>query len=478
MQVIFNIVIVTALVALVFSLFSRSLPAVLDSRERRNMLWIATLGILFKLGVVAIWYSFAGNACSEQWPDTYWYDSSGLYIAEQFRSGNFDISGINQAIGQPANPGYPLFVGIIYTLFGHHQWMVSIFNSLAAAVLSMMMYHIAFRIFNPKVAKWTLLLTLFLPFFMHTSFYIVRDTIIAFLVVVAAWSLIRFNEKGIKFGGILLPLIFLLCLIPFRPQYAILLGVLMPLQLIFPRSSLGKSRIAFGLIFLVLFLGIVSYIQPQEQPGLSVMQSQTFEPTAPHTEYPDFFKGVSPRNPGDLWGRMVAYPTAFFTYSLENLFSLFWGSSMLYSRTGPTFHPAWWQLDAIFRIILMPMVLYGGYLALRYKPRKTILFYSFTILLAVTLVLFTNGDLRLGLPMMPFVMMFGAVGCSQFGRIRPFYPLYIVLFAIFAACNVSLYSGALGIVALCVIVLGFLLFVAFFLPRYRLRISLRRGRVV
>lgn len=340
------------------------------------------------------------------------------------------------------------------------------------------MYHIAFRLFNPKVAKWTLLLTLFLPFFIHTSFYIVKDNIVTFLVVAAAWSLIRFNEKGIKFGGILLPLIFLLCLLAFRPQYAILLGILMPLQLIFSRSSFGKSRIPFALIFLALFVGIVSYIQPQGQPGLSVMQTQTFTPTAYHTEYPDFLKGVSPRNPSDLWGRIVTYPTAFIAYSLENLFLLFWGSSMLYSRTGPTFHPAWWQLDAIFRIILMPMVLYGGYLALRYKPRKTFLFYSFAILLTVTLVLFTGADLRWGLPMMPFVMMFGAVGCSRFSQIRPLYPLYIVLFAIFAAWNVSLYSGALGIVALCVIVLGFLLFVDLFLPQYWLRASLRRGKPI
>jgi len=119
----------------------------------------------------------------------------------------------------------------------------------------------------------------------------------------------------------------------------------------------------------------------------------------------------------------------------------------IYARSGPTLHP-YYPTESAFRALLestsgllvgllMPMIVYGIVYCLRYKKRESFLFYAFTITTTLSLLLIGNV-LRWRLPMMPFVLMFAAVGSIvYFRKIKGLYPLYISLYAILIGLNAS-----------------------------------------
>ncbi len=79
--------------------------------------------------------------------------------------------------------GYPLFLGIIYRLFGHHLWLVVLLQVLLALGCMLLIYRIAQSLFNEEIARIAALLTSFnLGFIVYTQL-IMTEVLLSFLLL-------------------------------------------------------------------------------------------------------------------------------------------------------------------------------------------------------------------------------------------------------------------------------------------------------
>lgn len=453
MQIIFDISSVIAVIYLIIRIFSRSLPQKLDHYERSKLLRIVYIGIIFKIGLILVWYLYAGGLeVNPSVSDIVDYDRGGLDIADRLRSGILYTPNITFSTGSDNYLGYYYFVGIIYALFGHFHIIVSIFNGLASICIALLMYHVAASIFDHKIAKLTLIFNLFYPQFISASYFILKDIMITFLVAAIAWSL----SKKQRFTSFILTITLLVILLFFRMPLAIIIGVLIIFHYTFSQISISRGFIkSFVLPSLAatLFIIVITQVKLGEKTALSRF-GYTTNIQAYHTESPGFLE--EERVSMDIQGflhvadKIIDYPSTFIHYTLESIFHIFWGPPYLYSRSGPTLHPYFpnetifrsllESLSGLFTAFLIPMILYGGIYSFKFRKKETFLFYSFIILMTLTLI-FTGNVFRWRLPIMPFVLMFGAVGCMNFFIIKPFYIIYILMFNLLVAANATLHHN-------------------------------------
>jgi 4-amino-4-deoxy-L-arabinose transferase-like glycosyltransferase len=439
MAVIFDIIIVVFIVMITFKLFSNSLVNKIDANQRINLLWISFLGVIFKLGIVAVWFWQVQHATDDLWLDTYAYNQVGQYLAENFRQWVFYSQNLKGLIGEYGSPGYYYFVGFIYTLFGYQEWMVSVFNNLLGVWFSMLMYHIAFKFFGHRIAKFTFIFNLFFPSFVYWGYFILKELLVVLSVVMVVWSAIQICEQKASRGALIRLILSLLLLLYIRPQYAVVLGLISPIHIVISRSASVRFRkLLFGLFFLLLFITIVSLIRPRGMPGLSVLQAPIRFTPLYHTDVSNLFVGCSLREPGEILSRIRGYPLEFIRHTAEVIFRTFWLSTSLYARSGPHFHHVAIDISGILMIFLMPMVIWGGIYSIRYKTKEMFVFYIFITAITIALI-FSGHPTRLGLAMMPFILMFAGKGWVNFAKYKSFYILYILMFNLLIAVNATMY---------------------------------------
>ena len=87
----------------------------------------------------------------------------------------------------------------------------------------------------------------------------------------------------------------------------------------------------------------------------------------------------------------------------------------------------------------MPMVIYGFFHCLKTRKTQMFLFYGFAVLWTFLMII-VGSDERWSVDLMPFTMMFGAIGVVHFEKIKPFYIPYIVIFNLFIVTNATLFD--------------------------------------
>jgi hypothetical protein len=432
MQIIFNIITVIAIIGLILKWFSKC--------KQPKLLWLLLLVISGKLAIVIGWYIIAGNNLDKVWLDSYYYDWAGQYLANYFRNFVFYKTSFMDLFGSYIGGYY--YVGIIYAIFGHYPMMVSIINTLVSIVIAILMYKIADSLFGQKVAKWTFTFNLFYPYYIHISYYLLRDIIIVFLVVVSAWSLLRIKTVQTRSYIFLISSISVLYFV--RAPLAIILLGLCALHLIFEHDvSQNKIlKILFvTMVSIFLFVGFSGFIQSSGRTVFEKFTDIRIEQTESTASYLEGAHGI-----GEILGRVRAHPEIFLKYSLRDMLLIFWGPFYFCSSSGPAmFHKYerfifWENLRSLFMFFLMPMVIYGGYYCFQNKKKETFIFYGFITTLILILI-FVGNVLRWGVPAMPFVLMIGAVGCTRFEVIKPFYLPYLLLLNVLVIGNATLYDS-------------------------------------
>jgi 4-amino-4-deoxy-L-arabinose transferase-like glycosyltransferase len=417
---------------------ARSLPPDLQRRTRQCILAVVAAAILGKLLIAAGWYVLAGHCLDDVWVDTGSYDWAGRQLAQAFSRGVFQTADVVRI----ESPGFPLFVGAVYLLFGPSQWMVSLLLNVANVVAALLMWDVARRLFGVRIGLVCLVLNLIYPAYIHYSHFILKDSLVMLMVVVVIWLAVRCSGS-MSTVRTLLPLAGLLAgLALLRPQLALPLAILVAVQLV---SGVRQRRTETALTMVVLISGFAFWTtryQPAAPSPLEVLAGIQSPVSAVHTDTPDFLKAASLRDVPDVMRRIASHPTAFVIHAGETMILTFWGPNHFYSRSSFSLTPAWLTLGGLFTIALMPMVGYGYLWSLRHSARHAFLPLAFVAFVAVSLIFLGNVH-RWGLPMMPTVMMFGAVGCCHFrAKIRPYYPAYIAGLVTLAASNISVGTGA------------------------------------
>ncbi|MBA7465680.1 hypothetical protein ES707_00850 [subsurface metagenome] len=118
----------------------------------------------------------------------------------------FDLLGLNilkygEYAFQPGiptaqrTPIYPLFLSGIYFLFGHSYLAVRIIQSIIGGLTCVVIYFIGKKTVNKNVGFIAATISIFYPFFIYYTGYLLVETLVTFLLAVAIYWLITSVEK-------------------------------------------------------------------------------------------------------------------------------------------------------------------------------------------------------------------------------------------------------------------------------------------
>lgn len=158
-------------------------------------------------------------------------------------------------------PFYPIFLAVIYRIFGHELFFARLAQMLLGALVCVMVYLLALRIFNKRTAIISSLLAALYGPFLYWSGEILIVTLIVFLDLAALLILLRAFDKPRKllwlFGGVVLGLSSIarpnvLIFVPWVVLLIFLMNILKE------ANATRKQRLTYSLSFLAGLLLVVS----------------------------------------------------------------------------------------------------------------------------------------------------------------------------------------------------------------------------
>jgi len=217
----------------------------------RNLSLIIVAG-LFASGVFAV---FSGYATSG--PDAVQYDTIGFNLASGRGFSLETLAPFTPTMYR--EPGYPMFLGMIYVVFGHNIQIVLFAQMLLHATTAVLVYYITRDMFTEKAAFFSGLAVALFPTLANMSAYILSETFFTFFLCLGLWCYSHALKKrkvgwfvisGIVFGAMTLTKTAAL----FLPLGFVLATILMALA-----GRLGTKRLLACLtIFLLSFSLFVS----------------------------------------------------------------------------------------------------------------------------------------------------------------------------------------------------------------------------
>lgn len=181
--------------------------------------------------------------------DSQYYEPLALSI---LRGKGFTIE--NKAVSQ-VTPGYPFFLALVYSIFGHNHSAVIIIQFLILALISSTVYCIGKKFLNlPQNLVFLASLTVLIwPYFILYSTLILTEILFTFFLLLSVYLFLIFQKNFSLKSGFLTGFCFALAAL-IRPVI-----LLLPFWLIFvlfltTRSNQGKSHLLKMVLVLVVFL--------------------------------------------------------------------------------------------------------------------------------------------------------------------------------------------------------------------------------
>jgi len=159
----------------------------------RDRLLIAGLALLVSLFVVFV--LFQAQTLVANAPDPYQFEELGRRIAngEGFRG---------ELIGRRA-PLYPMFIGLIYWVFGQHKVFVQLSQCLAFAGTALLARNMGERVYNRRTGLIAGLLCVVHPSFLRYVADFHLESLLTFLFTLCVWASIRFYQRPTLSNGAL-----------------------------------------------------------------------------------------------------------------------------------------------------------------------------------------------------------------------------------------------------------------------------------
>ncbi len=98
-------------------------------------------------------------------------------------------------------PGYILFVALIYKIFGMHRLWVYLAQVLLSTATAGLLYALTARVFSPVAARFAFWACVFYPYFIYYSGYFFREDFLAFLLVLLLYVLVRWKSAAATLGA-------------------------------------------------------------------------------------------------------------------------------------------------------------------------------------------------------------------------------------------------------------------------------------
>ena len=154
--------------------------------SRRELLLGVTIALLLRLG-------FTLHAYHKDIQPS----PTGLYAYEPIARGLL-ASGVysDPPGGVPTarrEPGYILFIALLYKIFGAHRMYVFLAQVLLSTITTALLYDLTRRLFSPFAARFAFWACVFYPYFIYYSGYFFREDLLAFLLVLLFYILARWT---------------------------------------------------------------------------------------------------------------------------------------------------------------------------------------------------------------------------------------------------------------------------------------------
>ena len=350
--------------------------------------------------------------------DSDYYSDRGTALAEYVRGSRESV--VIFRLNQYSWNGYVDFIGLFYVLFGFSPSAVKGINCLLGAGLVLLVFFLAMRIFNRKVARQAAWGVALFPSLMFWSASNLKDTPFIFLTLLAILTFIRRIEaKGIRpkiFYSLALGLLLLLHASLRDLFYLLLLAALIAAAAL-PRLRIRGEILALGLAG--LGIGFL-YFQPA---GAAVRQvlGQLFHKHvgyavtdgASYLLFPDSFYAY-----GYLWKWVESG-----TLNLTIVTALLKAPLYFFLEPLPGRFDALYHLPAVFQMILwygiLLLAVAGIFTSLRQRRHETS-FLLFPLLLFSFVMALTSGNVwtlfRIRDLVTPFLIIYAAAGAEPFFR--------------------------------------------------------------
>jgi hypothetical protein len=351
------------------------------------------------------------------------YHKHSILIAEQIQQHGYTDAYNLAKLYYPVNPGYAYLGGIVYRLLGTTNTMaVRLVNSLFGALIPVLCFMIAHSVYdNFKIARYSAILTAFLPTSIVLSSLHYKDTVIIFLILYIAWVSLTLSKK-ISVTNVCLFLLALFALATFRFVIFVALAGIVLL------NYLARKGLTFSTVSLVVLILLVSaFTVYLYDPDILLY---LYSPT-------HFYQIVEKVNHAyinvasdtSLASRLSASNAGIIPRLIFNGI-LFIVAPLPNSTLGIFVFglPGVWLW-----YLLIPAVYYGTVYSLRKKIKNTWLLLSIP---AITLMMvstsFSANNLRYREQAMPVLLILSSVGIVHCRKLKAIYPLYFPVLGLLA----------------------------------------------
>lgn len=376
---------------------------------RLPVLWLFATALIVRLLFNALLIGME-TPTQDTFSDWKEYDLVGMSLAS---GTGFTIYGQPYLIHPP---GYPLFLGLLYLLFGHSYAAVKVAQSLLGALTCVVILLVGERLFTRRVGLVAAALAAVYPHLVYYSGILMSETLFVFLSTLCLYALVRLREdpspRRMALAGLVLGLASLT-----RPMLLFMPALL----LVWMWVELGSTRRAL-VVTATLWLWMALVILPWTVRNYVV--TGTFVPIVA-THWVTLYGANNPTilaNQDAVGGWVDPEPMTPDEYRAAYLAFM---SEMLFQRpldlVKLELHKLkrFWSLfpktqtpgrDALINLLsygwLLPLFLAGMILAARMQPAPGILYLWVAYFCLLTLVL--HGTTRYRQPLEPVILLFAA----------------------------------------------------------------------
>ncbi|MFN5417581.1 MAG: hypothetical protein ACK5B9_11030 [Flavobacteriia bacterium] len=386
-----------------------------DAYFRKKLFKIALIIRIISILFFYFFFTYMnGNSFEFDAGDAFFYDETGKFMSDYFMSGKIDAFAELQKYMVISDTGFPIYLGVIYSIFFKSILLARLLNAFFGAWLCVIIFDLVKRNFDSKVAKLAGIMMMIMPVLIYYSSLHLKETLMIFLLFVFInLADIIVKSKKINYYQILFLILSGSSLFLFRTVLGVCAIVSIISYLIFANQRItGIKRrliIGFWMIGMLIFLlatsvrqDINTYIADgstnQEQKVASVSNAQ----------------GNRLAKYGSkslLFPMLIAAPFPTFVNTDQKNIMMLGGSIFIRN------------IYAFF-VILALIVFYKRKL---FSKHVLILSFLFSYLVVLGFSGFVLSD-RFHLPIVPILVILAAYGVSQvnFKNFR-FFNLYLIL---------------------------------------------------
>jgi 4-amino-4-deoxy-L-arabinose transferase-like glycosyltransferase len=162
--------------------------------EARFLLLFLGLGLVLRL----LWILLVPTQLYADWK---WYDDAAYHLSQVWR---YEENGVPTAYWPI---GYPLFLAVIYWIFGHSYLAVHLISVLLSLCICILTYQIAKRLIGPAAARLSLVILVFFPGQIFFTNVLSSEILFTTLLLAMILILLKTREQSSIFGPLIVGLL-------------------------------------------------------------------------------------------------------------------------------------------------------------------------------------------------------------------------------------------------------------------------------